>query len=231
MLDRKISRCAQTSIRRSGLSEPRSARFANKNPLYAMEDMMSTIANKVAKHVGAAVRARRQELKLPLRALGSRSGISASMISDIERGAKSPTVATLAVLAAALEVSISSLVDAAMPTSGRIRVVRSSERLPVIDPATGATRQNFGPAIRGSKVEFLRYLVPPRTITGPFAAHAKGTIEHVHLAAGTLAISVGGETVRLEAGDSCSCYTDASHFFDNANGDVEALVYLVVERR
>jgi transcriptional regulator with XRE-family HTH domain len=196
-----------------------------------MEDIVSTIANRLAKRVGGAVKARREELKLTLRALASRSGISASMISDIERGAKSPTVATLAVLAAALDVPISSLVDTAMPTSGRIRVVRSSERHPVIDPATGATRQNFGPAITGSKVEFLRYLVPRRTTAGPFAAHTKGTIEHVHVAAGTLAVSVGGETVRLEAGDSCSCYADASHFFDNADGDVEALVYLVVERR
>jgi quercetin dioxygenase-like cupin family protein len=153
------------------------------------------------------------------------------MISDIERGAKSPTVATLAVLAAALEVPVSSLVDTATPTSGRIRVVRGSERHSVIDPATGATRQNFGPAITGSKVEFLRYMVPPRTTVGPFTAHAKGTIEHVHVAAGALGVAVGGETVKLAAGDSCSCYADASHFFDNADGDVEALVYLVVERR
>jgi len=190
---------------------------------------MSTIANKLARRVGGAVKARREELKLTLRALASRSRISASMISDIERGAKSPTVATLAVLAAALEVPVSSLVDTA--TSGRIRVVRGSERHSVVDPATGATRQNFGPAITGSKVEFLRYMVPPRTTVGPFTAHAKGTIEHVHVAAGALGVAVGGETVKLAAGDSCSCYADASHFFDNADGDVEALVYLVVERR
>ena len=190
---------------------------------------MSTIANKLAEHVGGAVKVRREELKLTLRELASRSRISASMISDIERGAKSPTVATLATLAAALGVPISSLLETTAPTSARIRVVRSSERYPVIDPATGAKRQNFGPAILGSKVEFLRYVVPPHTTAGPFAAHAKGTIEHVHLAAGALAISVGDETVRLEAGDSCSCHADASHFFDNADGDVEALVYLVIE--
>jgi len=95
---------------------------------------MSTIANKLARRVGGAVKARRQELKLTLRALASRSRISASMISDIERGAKSPTVATLAVLASALEVPVSSLVDIATPASGRIRVVRgvktSDPRLP-----------------------------------------------------------------------------------------------------
>ena len=80
-------------------------------------------------------------------------------------------------------------------------------------------------------MEFLLYMVPPRTTVGPFTAHAKGTIEHVHVAAGALGVAVGGETVKLAAGDSCSCYADASHFFDNADGDVEALLYLVVERR
>jgi transcriptional regulator with XRE-family HTH domain len=196
-----------------------------------MENNLSTIANKLTKHVAKAVKARREELKLTLRGLASRSRISASMISDIERGAKSPTVATLAILAAALQVPISSLVDADLTVPRRIRVVRSAERQPTIDAATGATRQTFGPAISGSKVEFLRYLIPPRTIAGPFAAHAKGAIEHVHVAAGTLGVTVGDETVRLGTGDSCSCYADVSHFFDNADGDVEALIYLVVERR
>jgi transcriptional regulator with XRE-family HTH domain len=195
-----------------------------------MENNVSTIANRLTKHVAKAVKARREELKLTLRGLASRSRISASMISDIERGAKSPTVATLAIIAAALQIPISALVDAEVTAPRRIRVVRSSERHPVIDAATGATRQTFGPAISGSKVEFMRYLVPPQTIAGPFAAHAKGTIEHVHVVAGTLGVTVGDETVRLETGDSCSCYADVSHFLDNADGDVETLVYLVVER-
>jgi transcriptional regulator with XRE-family HTH domain len=196
-----------------------------------MEHNVSTIANKLTKHIAKAVKTRREELKLTLRELASQSRISASMISDIERGAKSPTVATLAILAAALQVPISSLVDADVTVPPRIRVVRSSERHPVTDAVTGATRQTFGPAISGSKVEFLRYLVPPRTIAGPFAAHAKGTIEHIHLAAGTLQVKAGDETVRLSTGDSCSCYADVLHFFDNADGDVQALIYLVVERR
>src|SRR5262249_24452973 len=159
-----------------------------------MEYTMSTIANKMAKRLGEAVRARREELNLSLRELASRSRISASMISDIERGAKSPTVATLGGIAAALEVPVSSLVDVAIPASSRIRVVRGSSQGPAVDPATGAARQSFGPAIAGSKVEFLRYVVPPRTVAGPFAAHAKGTIEHVHVAAGALGISVGDES-------------------------------------
>jgi transcriptional regulator with XRE-family HTH domain len=192
---------------------------------------MSTIANKMLKRVGRAVKARRKELRLTLRALASKSGISSSMISDIERGAKSPTISTLSLIAAALGTPISALVvNTAIPPTRRIHVVRGSARHSLIDRATGARRQNFGPALTGSKVEFLRYIVPPHTTAGPFAAHAINTIEHVHLAAGTIRVVVGDAAVMLEAGDSCSCRADAVHLFDNAGGDVEALIYLVVER-
>jgi transcriptional regulator with XRE-family HTH domain len=195
-----------------------------------MEDELSTIGDKTDIYVGRAVKARREELKLSLRALATKSGTSSSMISDIERGAKSPTISTVSALAAALGVPISALVDTVTPAPARIRVVRAAERPPLVDPVTGANRQSFGPAVSGSKVEFLRYVVPPQITAGPFAPHAKGTIEHIHLAAGTVRVVVGDEDVKLEAGDSCSCFADASHLFDNTGGEVEALIYIVVEQ-
>ena len=197
-----------------------------------MENNLSTIENEtdeVAARVGRAVKARREELQLTLRALAARSGVSASMISDIERGAKSPTITTLAQLATALGVAVAALVELAAPAPGRIRVVRGAEIKTVVDPVHGALRESFGPAVVGSKVEFLRYTVQPRTIAGPFAAHARGTIEHVHLASGALRIVLGDEEVRLAAGDSCSCHADAPHLFDNVTSDEAALIYLVSE--
>jgi transcriptional regulator with XRE-family HTH domain len=181
--------------------------------------------------VAQAVRDRREQLGLSLRALASRSGVSASMISDIERSAKSPTVSTLAALAEALGVPLSALIDKAASPAARIHVVRAAENPEFADPASGARRKSFGPAFAGSKVEFLRYAVPPRAVAGPFAAHAAGTIEHMHLAAGRICVEFGAETVMLEAGDSCSCLADAPHSFDNREGDAEAVIYIVVEQR
>ena len=83
-------------------------------------------------------------LLVALWALAAHSGISASMISDIERGAKSPTIATLAVLAAALGVPLATLVEPPSPAPSRIRVVRGAEIRPVIDPVHGARRESFG---------------------------------------------------------------------------------------
>jgi quercetin dioxygenase-like cupin family protein len=83
--------------------------------------------------------------------------------------------------------------------------------------------------VAGSEVEFLRYVVPPRTLAGPFPAHAPGTIEHVYLAAGSVRIMLGDDVADLKAGDSCSCYADMPHGFDNREGKTPAELIIVVE--
>ena len=87
-----------------------------------------------------------------------------------------------------------------------------------------------GPAGPGSRIDFVRYQIPPSTVLGPAAAHAPGTVEHMHVVAGTVRVTVGDETAELAAGDSCSCRTDAPHAIENPDPSAEALIYLIVER-
>ena len=190
---------------------------------------MSTITDKTTALVAHNLHGRREKLGLTLRALAARSGVSSSMISDIERGAKSPTVTTLAALAEALELPLAALVEGAPAQTSRMRVLRATERREVIDRKSGARRDNFGPAPAGSGVEFLCYSIPPRTVAGPFPAHPRGTIEHIYLAAGSLRITVGSDAELLKAGDCCTCLADAPHGFDNSQGKLEARLYLVIE--
>jgi transcriptional regulator with XRE-family HTH domain len=178
-------------------------------------------------HIAQAIRQRREDMGLTVRALASRSGVSSSMISDVERAAKSPTISTLAALSKALEMPLSTLVDSREPA--RMRVVRASERQWLVEPDTGAKRDRFVPTVAGSEVEFLRYVVPPQTLAGPFPAHAQGTIEHVYLAAGAVRVTLGNDVADLKAGDSCSCYADRPHAFDNREGKLPAELIIVVE--
>jgi hypothetical protein len=52
----------------------------------------------------------------------------------------------------------------------------------------------------------------------------------MHLAAGSIRAVFGTDAVMLEAGDSCTCLADVPHHFDNRESEVEALIYIVVER-
>jgi transcriptional regulator with XRE-family HTH domain len=195
--------------------------------LYAIEDELSTIDD--TDRVARAIRRRREQLGLTIRGLAAKSGVSPSMISDIERIAKSPTVSTLSALAAALGVPTAALISDSTSESNRIHVVRAAERLPVADRTSGVTRESLGPAIAGSKVEFLRCVVPPRSLAGPFDPHPRGTIEHVHLASGSIRMVVGSDSASLAAGDTCSCFADLPHSFDNRDGKKSALLYIVIE--
>jgi transcriptional regulator with XRE-family HTH domain len=188
---------------------------------------LTSIEDKLAAQVAQAIREQRERLGLTLRALAARSGVSSSMISDIERQAKSPTIATLSALAEALGVSLASLVDVAASGAGAIRVERANEHMSATDP-WGATRDRIGPVSAGGKIEILRYTLPPHCVAGPFPAHAGGTLEHVYLAKGSVRVTLGADAVTLEAGDSCTCRADQPHGFDNLAGDT-ALLYLVIE--
>jgi transcriptional regulator with XRE-family HTH domain len=195
-----------------------------------MEINMSTKVDNISARVAHAIKQRREQLRLTLRDLAAMSRVSASTISDIEREAKSPTISTLDALAQALGLPMSAFTDSAAPLASRIHIVRAGERPRFVDAKSGAKRDSFGPTLPGSKVEFLSYAVPPRKMAGPFAAHANGTIEHMHVAAGSVRAVFGDEAVMLQAGDSCTCFADAVHHFDNREGKSEALIYIVVEQ-
>jgi transcriptional regulator with XRE-family HTH domain len=188
---------------------------------------MSTIENDISLRTGRAVKQQREAAGFSLRMLATRSGISPSMISDIERGTKSPTVTTMVRLADALGVSAAALIEGGTGPAPRIRVLRRGEGAGGENPARW---DSLGPASHGSRIDFVRYQIPPSSILGPAAAHASGTMEHMHVAVGTVRVTVGDETAELVAGDSCSCRTDAPHGVENPDPSIEALIYLIVER-
>ena len=189
---------------------------------------MSTIEDDISLRTGRAVKQRREAAGLSLRMLAMRSGISPSMISDIERGTKSPTLTTVARLAHALGVSAATLVEEGVGPAPRIQVLRRGEAGGGESPAPW---ESLGPATAGSRIDFVRYQIPPATVLGPSAAHEAGTVEHVHVAVGTIRVTVGDETAELSAGDSCSCRTDVPHGVENPDPSAAALIYLIVERR
>lgn len=188
---------------------------------------MSTLEDEVSRRTGRAVHRQRAARGFSLRQLATLSGLSPSSISDIERGAKSPTVATLARLAEALGVSAASLVDGGPAPAPRIRVLRQGE-------GPGGDRpvrwHGLLAAAPGGRLDFARYEIPPATLVGPSPAHAAGTVEHVHLISGRLRVTVGDEVVELAAGDGCSCRTDAPHAIENPDPATAAALYVIVER-
>src|SRR5690348_9964514 len=76
--------------------------------------------------IGARVKALREASGLSLRDLASRSGVSAPMLSQVERGETSPTLTVAARIAAGLELRLSQLLR--LDEDGAVTVVRASQR-------------------------------------------------------------------------------------------------------
>src|SRR5215510_6945044 len=73
--------------------------------------------------VGARVKSLREAMDLSLRDLSERSGVSAPMLSQVERGDTSPTLAVAQKIAAGLDLSLSQLLR--LDEDRHVVVVRS----------------------------------------------------------------------------------------------------------
>lgn len=176
--------------------------------------------------VGRRIKERRLERGLTLRALAERSGVSAAMISEVERGAKSPTITVLSAIAEALETPLSHVVDVGAAPAVIIHT-KAGEEHPLVEP-TGVRREHLGPVVRESTVEFVRLTVPAGVTSGIFAPHPRGSIERLYLDAGTVEVHLEEEAVRMERGDSLCFAADRRHWYHNP-GKRDAVIYLVVD--
>src|ERR687891_1088185 len=76
--------------------------------------------------IGPRVRALREAMDLSLRDLSARSGVSAPMLSQVERGETSPTLAVAERIADGLELNLSQLLR--LDEGDGVAVVRAAER-------------------------------------------------------------------------------------------------------
>jgi transcriptional regulator with XRE-family HTH domain len=77
---------------------------------------------------GERIRQRRQELGLSLRAVAERAGLSASLLSQVERGRTDPSVGSLRQIATALDLSVHELAGEVAAPASQLVMARSRDR-------------------------------------------------------------------------------------------------------
>src|SRR5438045_6903230 len=87
---------------------------------------MALLADPTIASVGPRIKALREAMELSLRDLAERSGVSAPMLSQVERGETSPTLQVAVKIAAGLELRLSQLLR--LDEDGVVSIVRRSER-------------------------------------------------------------------------------------------------------
>jgi len=179
--------------------------------------------------IGSKLRQLRKHKGLTLGDVEQVSGISKSMLSQIERGRVNPTYATLWNLTRSLEIGIGELLDEVSATGDSVRKFEHVEihSTPIISSADGLVQARIlSPRRYPLAVEWYEVIVQPG---GVFRANAHGNGEWEHLTAvsGTIIAEIGEDDVVLRPGETVRYAADQPHGVRNENKS-EARLFLVV---
>lgn len=162
--------------------------------------------------LGTRIRAERERRGLSVEELASRCRVSRSMLYEIERGRKAPTVLVLDRIATGLGTSIARLVEE--ERDDRVVVLRRDEQAVARDPS-GWERRILSPTLAGVEFEFMRTTLDPHVDAGVFDPHASGSREYVAIESGELELTLDGTVYRLRPGDAIYYDGDCRHGFRN----------------
>ncbi len=185
---------------------------------------MTEDTDDILTRLPARLKEARRAKGLSLEAVANLSGVSRSMVSQIERGESSPTISTLWNLTRALQVDFAGLLEEGDETD-QIEVLRNSE-VPSID--------NMGEGCR------IRILSPPEEAGGHevydirFDAggalnsqpHTRGAQEQLTVLEGAVRVTSGAASQNLQKGDTARYAADVPHAI---TADGAARVFLIVK--
>jgi XRE family transcriptional regulator, regulator of sulfur utilization len=169
---------------------------------------------QAAPEIGARMRALREAIGLSLRDLAERSGVSAPMLSQVERGETSPTLAVAAKIAAGLDLTLSQLLRldegehvAVSRAGGRRRYERGGHRF-----------EELTPPLPGQRADVSLHTLEPGAATGGPGdppIHEPGSRETAVVFSGVVALVIEGTRHELRQGDAVTFDADLPHHFEN----------------
>ena len=170
---------------------------------------MTETTDTILSRLPARLKDARRQQGLSLDAVAKLSGVSRSMVSQIERGESSPTIATLWNLTSALGVDFAGLLDGSA-AGKEIETLRTDD-VPTID--------NMGSGVR------IRILSPPEDAgrhevyeivfanNGVLDSqpHSHGAREHLTVFDGVIEVTIGDSKSTLRKGDTARYNADVPH--------------------
>jgi transcriptional regulator with XRE-family HTH domain len=189
---------------------------------------MTATESIAATAIGVRIRALREAMDLSLRDLAERSGVSAPMLSQVERGGTSPTLQVATRIASGLDLRLSQLLR--LDEDGAVTVVRRSERRKGPARAGGHSYEILTPPMPGQRAELSRHTLAPGAATGGPGdppMHEPGSRETALVESGTVALVCDGQRHELDAGDCVTFDADLTHHFENP-GPQDAVLLAVV---
>lgn len=181
--------------------------------------------------LGPIIQAERKARQLTLEQLAARSGVSKSMLSQIERGEANPTFAVLWGLTQALKLDLAELVSGGVSQqqANAIELVSLAHTPEIRSPKGDWSLRILSPPGLASQVEWYEVeIAPGRSLAS--SPHSTGTMEHLTAWSEGIEVISGSSRQRLMQGETVRYRADLPHEIING-ADTTARALMVVHYR
>ena len=188
-----------------------SERDANSELTRQVHGTKTESGNQLELAVGSQVREFRKQLKMTVAEVAKQAGVSAGMLSKIERGVTAPSLGSLYALAQALNVPVTALFRK-YEEQRDCTFVRAGDGLVIERRGTrsGHQYQLLGHNL-GKRITFEPYLITLTKESEVFPLFQHTGIEFIYVLEGEVVYRHGNDTYLLKPGDSLYFDSDAPH--------------------
>ncbi|MBX5456618.1 MAG: cupin domain-containing protein [Thermogemmatispora sp.] len=193
-----------------------------------------TEAEERLRLIGSLIRARRRELKLSLRELSKRTGLSIGFLSLVERGRSSLALTSLSTVAKALDMNLASFFPPAEQEKGRPGMTQ----LPYVQRAENGSQLAVVSSLRTYKM--LSPRAPNLTLEPLYVTIQPGDVkeepyshdgeEFAYILEGELVFIIAGQQYCLGPGDSIYFHSSVPHAIRNETGAVVRAIWVLTPR-
>ena len=180
-----------------------------------MNSMNITVAKNIKKL--------REENKLSMDELAKLSGVSKSMLAQIERGDGNPTISTLWKISNGMKVPFDALT---VRPKSPYEIVKTSEIQPLLEDNGKVKNYSIFPDNENRKFA-VYYLELDLESYWESEPHLRGTTEFITILKGKIEIYADGQRFVVEKGESIRFRADVNHSYKNI-GNEFAILYMIL---
>lgn len=176
--------------------------------------------------VGSRIKALREAMALSLRDLSERSGVSPTMLSQVERGSTSPTLAVAGKIASGLDLSLSQLLR--LDEAPHVLVSHAADHRR--HERGGHRIEELTPPLPGLRADVSTHELDAGAITataGDAPMHEPGSRETAVVLKGQVVLVFGEDEYLLDPGDSVTFDADLPHHFENQSGEPTRFIAVI----
>jgi XRE family transcriptional regulator, regulator of sulfur utilization len=176
--------------------------------------------------VGSRIKALREAMAFSLRDLSDHSGVSPTMLSQVERGTTSPTLAVAGKIASGLGLSLSQLLR--LDETPHVVVSRAPDHRR--HERGGHRIEELTPPLPGLRADVSSHVLEPGSSTGGVGdapMHEPGSRETAVVLEGRVVLVFGEEQYLLGPGDSVTFDADLPHNFENQSEEPTRFIAVI----